>query len=352
MANPFSYSQGISMRKILPKIFIGLNLFAVTVTAQQENDFWYGDAYEAPRSMAKEINAEGLFTLGGDWLYWTVEQEKMEFAVNVTASLVDETFTINSDIIRPKFKEHSGYRIYADFVNPCRDWKIQAAYTHMPTSAGVRVSDNPLDVTMDFISLFNTNFPLLNIIAAATFDSVGGQWNAKINYLDIDAARIISLNDRFQITPHMGIRALWSNQKFIIDGEATDLSFVANLKGKMSGIGIEGGLWGDVCIAEGFSLVGHIGGSLIYTKFRNHGTFDGNDAGSLVHIQYNDSMYKDIAMVDSFVGLRYATRLSQVGISLHVGWEQHIIFDTNQFSVSGDGNMTLQGLTLGGGVIF
>lgn len=348
------------MRTFIPKILAGISIFQGTLAADIiENCFWYrGDACEPAcideSPCVQNNDCAGRFTVGGDWLYWKIEQEQMEIGANVTISDVDGTATITSDVIRPKFKYSSGYRVFADYTLPASEWKITAAYTHAPTSASVSATEDPVGIPMDFISLFSVNFPLLNAISQVMFDSASASWNAQMNYLDLDIARTFQPHERFEVTPHLGLRGLWSHQKFVIEGIGTDanIAFLSNLKGKTDGLGVEGGLWGTLKVADGFSIVGHFGGSVMYTKFKNSGSLDGNQDDTLLHIEYSDNLYKNIAMVDSFVGLRYMTQFSEFGVSVHVGWEQHILFDLNQFSITGDGNLTMQGLTLGAGLSF
>lgn len=337
------------------------SLYGVVGTLAADNgvvDYWYADTYCNPAPCAQAAPCAqqadcgcGQFSIGGDWLYWKVEQEQMEFGALVTISPDDDLTVINSDVIKPKFTEHDGYRYYIDYVTADKDWKLSAAFTHVPTSASVSVAENP-SVTMDFISIFGVNFPILEAIAEGTFDEVSGKWNATIEYLDIDVTRNICFNDTFQINPHIGLRGFWSDQKFKIDGSSAEVTFASRLKQKVKGIGLEAGLWGELRLCNGFYLVGHVGGGLIYSKYRNSGTLDADADDGLARIHYNDSNYMSNAMVDTFLGVKYVGCIQDFAFNAHVGWEQHIIFGTNQFSVSGNANMTLQGVTLGGGFAF
>ena len=86
-----------------------------------------------------------------------------------------------------------------------------------------------------------------------------------------------------------------------------------------------------------------------YTIRQDHSDITDNDLA----ISYKHNGHsKGIPMFDAFVGLQYANTWNNFGFNIHAGWEEHIIFDTSDFSLSSSGTTTLQGLTLGASVAF
>lgn len=295
----------------------------------------------------------GTFSFGADWLYWKVEQQKMQVGAEVTLTPgINDNFSIHSKVLKPKFKTDSGYRIFADYVTPNNCWRVEAAYTHVPSKAGFNHVGNPATSTFNFISLFGTNFPLLNAISSESFNSLNSQWDVDVNYFDLDLSRTFTFCDCcLEIRPHLGIRGEWIDQKFIIGGTNT-LSFTSTMKGRLSGIGLEGGLWGGWNMGCGFQLIGHVGGSIVYAKSHNRGRLVGTMNGATTTVDYSDNSHLSLPSADSFIGIAYSNCLFNHVVQLHVGWEHHLILNTNQFSISGDEEMTLQGLTLGGSIAF
>ena len=120
------------------------------------------------------------------------------------------------------------------------------------------------------------------------------------------------------------------------------------------GCGAEAGLWGDWDFCNGFSLLGHVGGAILYSELHIHGnaatTGPAPAAGALG--AYVDNIWAAIPMLDYFIGLQYVTCLADGEIYFRAGWEQHVLFNVNRFSFPDHGNLSLQGLTLGGGLIF
>lgn len=294
----------------------------------------------------------GTFSVGGDWLYWKVEQQKMHVGDNVIFTTEGSTsFLVDSNILTPKFKTTSGYRVFADYLSPCNDWKASVIYAHIPTNASVNHVGNPADSTFNFVTLIDTNFYLLDGVAGTAFNSVNARWNANINYFDFDLERRFCVCNSVDIKPHIGIRGLWINQTVKIGGSNT-LVFTSTMKSRLKGIGLEGGLWGSWNMGCGFSIIGHIGGSLLYAQSRNSGSLDAVSGGITTTLNYSEKNKLSLPTVDSFIGLVYSRHCFNRLFKVQVGWENCIIFSTNQFSNSGNENMTMQGLTLGGSVSF
>lgn len=292
----------------------------------------------------------GAYFVGADWLYWKTEQTKMEFGAVV--DIVDNggEVDVTSNVLRPKFGTESGYRVFAGYEACDRDWIVTASFTHAPSKASVMETENPL-VSGDFISIFNTNFPILSALIDTPLNSISANWDVATDYFDLDIARNYCVCSWITVSPHIGLRALWSNQKFDVRGANTDIQFGGQLKERIKGIGVEGGFWGEADCGCGFSLLGHIGGSVLYSDFTNHGKLRVTN-GTNIKIQYKDTIQLALSMVDTFIGVRYGRCICNRMVDFHIGWEQHLILDTNQYSINGGGNMTMQGLTLGGSVAF
>lgn len=295
----------------------------------------------------------GTFSVGGDWLYWKSEEAHLEYAAIVDISGTAEEQIISSKVQRPKFTYDNGYRIFADYVTCDQVWKIRAAYTHVPTSAK-NSFDATSTVSMNFANIFKSNFPIFTAISDATFQQLDSKWNSALNYFDFDISRQISVCDSFQFMPHIGLRGLWLDQTFRLNGIAEEvLFFNSKLSEKIGAFGLEGGIKAIWNIWKGFSIVADVGGSVLYARFKNSGILVAE--GFIITataIEYATKVTNGIAMFDAFIGLQYETNVSNFGINVRAGWEEHIIFNSNQFSLSTSGNMTLQGLTLGGAISF
>ena len=313
----------------MKKAFFACLLFTQMLQAQ---DF-FGD------------EGRGTFFAGGDWLYWKAAEQKLQFATQVSVASTEETLNVNGEVLKPDFKMDNGFRVFTGYKTQDQAWEVTLSYTHFKADAHISRSVNG---DTDFIVFLPENFPLLSGAQNALFLNASQSFNANINYIDLDISRSFVFCEDLEINPHVGLRGQWIHQQCRIRGE-DPIIFASRMKTELNGIGLEGGLWATWNLPYGVSLVGHFGGALTYNKVHNKGVLTLAAGSSTEH---NNPGYVSNAWVDSFVGFSYSRNFCDFLVNVHAGWEHHLIFNTNQYSISGGGDMTLQGLTLGAAIEF
>lgn len=356
--------------------------------------------------------SESQFFIGAEWLYWEASQSGLQigFVTNAPlstsggnsqtgivgptggtgprvdfAQIADPSAEPITDIkghaIRPEKQWTSGFRVCAGYYVPCSNWEIGLSFAYLPSqnnnlrhsvidnddsSSSSNSSENGTS-NSEFITLLN-GFPLIGN-GAASFTNITGQWKLKFAYGDLDFAREIYLCSNLNIKPHIGARGLWIEEKYHFDatGASTsqefgrsEISFDNFFKERINGYGIEGGLWVDWNIGCDFSIIGHFGGAILYSHYSVNSAIIESETTSGVlnptpvvvgEIHLKDKFWSANPMLDTFLGFEYASHFCDTAVFIRAGWEQHVIFDTNQWSRDA-GNLCLQGLTLGAGVAF
>lgn len=320
----------------------------------------YADGYDPRCPQRCDL---GNFSVGADWLYWKTEESKLDYGAAVTSVGSNDNIVISSTILAPKFEYNSGFRVFANYKTCNELWNFSAIYTHVPTTASSHFTavDGP---QTNFASLFDATFPIFTAISSTTYSSLHSRWKTCFNYFDFDVARTFSFCECLQIIPHIGIRALWLHQVFGLSGVANPSIAVALADGEnpvfssklsscLTSVGLEGGLNGAWQICENLSLVGSVGGSILYASVDSHGTLVAvNTIDNTVKIKYKDHNCIGMPMFDAFIGVSYDKCCENYNFNVRLGWEEHVIFNTNPFSISDSGTYTLQGLTLGAAVGF
>jgi len=334
----------------MKKIFVQIALLGSTLIGQYLHAQGYNGSCQNFGSQYQCGN--GIFEIGGDWLYWKTYEEGLALGALAQPSGTPASTITNLPVIKPKFKDKSGYRAFVNYHTNNHKWKIEACFSHIPSSANITVLNDPGGE--DFISIFATNFPLLAPVATINFTNASSRLNQDINYFDLDLCRSFSVCRGFEVSPHIGMRGFWLNQKYNIHLEAIPSALLVDseLKGKIAGVGIEGGLAGEYKLGLGFSICGHLGGSLIFSKFTNEGIAQIVALNETRTLAYTDKNKKGMPTIDSFIGIHYTNEIGEnYPISFLAGWEHHFLFSTNQFSQV-NGNLSLQGLTLGASIGF
>ncbi len=291
-------------------------------------------------------------TIGGDWLYLKTEQSRLEFAAGVTQTTTErETTDINARVLRPDFDYCSGYRIFADYLSPCQSWKFYTAFTHIPTKASKHFSSSGEG---NFASMFIPNFPLFTPLQGDIFGDVSANWNAKIDYFLFDVYYFCELLSCFEIAPYIGLKGLWMDQKLHIQGSGLkSVGFKAKLSETFSSVGLNGGVQAFIYFC-GFTLQGDVGTSMLYGYFKDKNLLlSGTEEEETISTySFKNSQWYGLPTFDASIELSYAKCLGRFNLEAHIGWENHIIFNTNNLSIAGSGYTSIQGLKLGGSISF
>lgn len=319
------------------------------------------DRCYAPCSSCCEWSfCDGKIILGGDWLFWKVQEDNLSVGSLLTSDVSTPDTTASYKTLNPSFQYDNGFRVNLGYELPCDCWDINVAYSYMPTSARTSTVTIP-NVTTTTISPFPLQLPVACFLPNETTEtsvSLASKWSANINCVDVDLARTVTFGECLKIRPHVGFRALWIEQKLLInhtfvenvDTVPTTSINTAVMKEHFTGYGVEGGLWGSWELGWGLSIIGHAGGSILYSKFDTHQRFVTTTTPAIAisssTTTIHDTLHSGTPTADYFVGLQYADCFCDMLFSLVVGWEQHVVFDLNRIALS-RGNLVTQGLTLG-----
>lgn len=304
-----------------------------------------------PRADAEVYNTSsccggGSFEIGADWLYWKAFQDDLEYAFANTGTFTSPQLTA----LAPNFKANSGFRVFGEYILCDNSWKFGAIYTRLYAKAS---NDSTLSSNVTLLN--TTNFPIFLVLPTnSIFSNFSSSWEDTINYFDLDIAREFCLCPCLAITPHMGLRGVWRREKFNINGTITlpQGALVARFHEQFDGYGVEGGLHGHLRIGCGFSLVGHVGGSLLYARIKTEESANFESLSIVFNPFLSRKIFHISPMLDTFIGLEYQRNCWCYPVELHLGWEQHIIMNSSHLSTINYSDLTLQGLTLGASVRF
>ncbi len=309
----------------------------------------------------------GKFKVGADWLYGKAQQDGLLIGEIETNVLTTTPTTADGHHIRPKFDYENGFRVYGGFELPCDQWELGAAYVYTPgkgsTGFHTPAINLPVGTTQTVEGFINTGETLLS--------GLSGSWKSNLNQVDLEFSRTIKCGECFKLRPHIGARAAWGNQKYhvastllvpiTIDLVTEDFPLGTttqydHYKQKFQGYGVEGGLWAEYNLSCGLSVVGHVGGSVLYSKFNTHhrieeATVTPTTTTLLSVDTDHDTIWTAIPTVEYFAGLQYADNMCDYDFSIHVGYAQQVFFDLNRMTRQ-DGNYSFQGLVLGADVAF
>ena len=334
------------MKKIL------LHFIFATLTAGPLLAEDYNYTYDSSNNCYSNTSCAKRFKLGGEWLYWQADQSQMEIGANVSAT--NGGATVNSSTIIPEFEYSNGYRFYLDYLlDDC--WSVGAIFTHLPSNPSASASNDPASLSTNFIAFNDNLYPLFSAFAQSGifFSSLDMQWDLNLYYLDSYIKRTFCFCHNVTIEPYLGLRGFWMKQAIQINADSPNAqggatTLTANLLERFYGVGLLAGVDINWQLRSGISFVGKFGSSLVYSSAND----DFNIQSTQLQITNKNKYKKAHPSIDTFIGLRYLKSFCRFTTEAHIGWENHLFLHTNQFSVATNGNLSVQGLTLGGSITF
>lgn len=174
------------------------------------------------------------------------------------------------------------------------------------------------------------------------------------NLGDLDLGRMFKISQKLKARPHVGIRALWLNQK----NNVNYFDYISNKNGysyfKVSNtlVGLEGGIDSDWKLSHNFSIYGNLTiSSLINSMNPSRENLNTNTSQTLSKISWNKPT-RMIGNLDVLIGLRWDKNLShdRYHLGFNFGYEQHHYWNVNLITdgyAINEGSFSLQGLALG-----
>lgn len=331
------------------KLFYSLFALAWTATLlayePTQTESW------APQNCYENCCEEPSYKIGFEWLFWKAEQERLSCGVQVITQEEREATYVNGKYLQPHFKYKNGYRVSLTKKIACSDWDIRGVYGYVPGSGNFK---GGYGESKEFVSFTNFNFLPLFFLQESQFSNAYGNWNLKYHYLDIDLGRQFCCTPCFSVRPHAGFRILWLRETYTVGGkiygykEEVNSGAHISMKQHMKAFGLEGGVYGNWDIGCNCSLIGHVGGAILYSKYSTDTKIDVSDysnENNYTYLKADSSSRFGTLMADYSIGFQWVGCVCSMPLTARVSWEQQVILDTNRWSEGG--NLSLQGITLG-----
>ena len=305
------------------------------------------------------LTNEGLnLFVYGDVLYLTAKEEGLEFA-----AVMDAPSTIflgtNGDIspvAKTSFRSvdfdwHVGFRLGAGWHMHHDFWDLSLEWMHYNHKDHKSLDPDPTTKT-----LFLTNILPDTTVTSPNqhfnfAETAKESWKLNFNTLDLNLSKSFWVSRRLGLTPHVGLRTAWIDQK--INQRYTNISnnvnFVASgLQNKSKqdfwGIGFRGGIDTRWALTRRLSIFGNFSVSPLWSciELKDNQTVQGAVlATQSTMADVRDSYHGIKFNSDMQLGLQWDCYFSNDGYHLgfRTAWEYHYWF--NQLEVNRYGDRTL-----------
>ncbi len=279
--------------------------------------------------------------LTADFIYWTVRQDGMFYAVSGAGQNAPSGKVQDLDWSwDPGFKAGLGFNL------PHDGWDIFAEYTWIYSDASNSKSQSAATSTL--IPYWNvTNMPEGALVRAS------GSWDVHYNNVTLDLGRNAYLSQYMKLRLFAGLQAAWINQdykaRFVLD---TGDSGRVRLDQEFWGIGLRTGLNDTFQFTKNFSFFADLYVALLWGKFDLDRSDQITSGGVTTRtLKTGVSPYTEEPVVDIAAGFRYDVWFSQdrFHVLLQIGWEHQLWILHNEVIKATEpdhsGDLLLQGLT-------
>lgn len=307
-------------------------------------------------------------TCNGDWMitvagfYWSAAQDGMEYAIDNQASfggqgLVPPTnlpavLTINNitnaEYLSPDCTWDFGFKLGLGYNTTCDGWDFGILWTwyrntsHTHDEAEFDDNHALMPIWSDFNDVFGT---------ALFATDIETDWRLKLNLVDIELGREYWVSQLVTLRPFIGLRIATIDQKFDIEHKGGSWSAAntldpadnprltndATFENDFKGIGPRAGLNSIFHLGCGWGIYGDLAASIVYGRFEIDEREDNHEAIPPFHktriMDVGSDFRKSSPMLDLALGIQWGGLFCecQYGITVNLGWEQHIFFHQNQF---------------------
>ena len=296
------------MKKFIGICFLTLSAISHAATSHEESNFGFIDILQW---QVRESGADNWAEI------FHITPEK------TTVKLVDAPFDWNTGIrigIGHTFNQNSN------------DTTI--AYTHYQVTASNQAAGTVASAFDGAYFANNTNGAKLGL----AYNNASVRWQFFYNTVDLNRGHHFDIDPVLQIHPYLGLKAASINQTIYTNWYSPSIpttftNATENLKNDFSGVGPTIGADTTWAIytgpAQSLSLVGNIGGGILYGHWRFREVYKNNTPVTITI--YVGSVNGAAPVATGLLGMQWKKQFKQADFSVRAGYEAQMWFNQVQF---------------------
>ncbi|NNM43437.1 MAG: hypothetical protein HKM07_03760 [Chlamydiae bacterium] len=327
----------------------------------------------------------------GDFLYWEVREDQLQFAGDIVGGIGPFVNFVNNNnpgipnktldqkikVKESSFKWRPGFRVGTGVDLARSTWDIQLFWTRLHESTKAHLSDSANGI-------LSTEFPLVTILSLTGNNSgslpmfannAKNKWTFRFDTIDLQVGKTFFPHKTVSVKPFFGVKAAQIDQRTRTkyeglvgtgqDANNNNFSFplvnTVDKKNNFHAIGPSLGVDSKWKFAHMFSLVTDFSFAAVYGKFNNeiHSqiTAQGGGNTAMINIKLHNPTYRIRPTINGLVGFDFSSCLGKSGI-ISVGVAYEVQYFWNQWqspssvavslvntSSSAQGDLMMHGLT-------
>jgi hypothetical protein len=333
----------------------------------------------------------------GEYLYWKVSQDQMQYAALLPGGIQQFTQQVNPGVtnlfdsilqqveddaglviseklklIDPDCGFHSGFRIGLGYEAPCSPWDFEVMWVRLHQNSNSHISDStngiipttvPASAIFGFINADPTQF--------AFASGAESHWKFDLDVIDFQIGRICNPTQCVYLRPYLGVKGAIVNQhqKITYLGYSINnapINVQNTKKNNFNGVGPSLGFNSSWEICPRFNLTSGICGALLVGKFDVSDNPKLSQDNNSIQVKLDNSTKCRVRpVVDANIGIDWTPCLCGNRYNVVIGISYEVQYWWNQWQVpastisgiinSGEspkGDLMMQGITVKAGVAF
>lgn len=298
--------------------------------------------------------ANGDFEVFGEYLYWQVKEDQLQYAALLLNELNDVVNFSEQLIIKEQKQDwSSGFRVGFGYKPYCTDWNFNCFWTSLHNST----KSSLFDPTSQGV------IPIPAIPSVAPGTGAVSHWHFKFDTLDFQLGRKFCLNESCMTLPFVGIKGAWIKQNQNIDYfgstlNPTPIDFAIHKKNHFNSVGICLGVDNTWEFLPEFTLDSGISAAYLYGKFNVSANSSITQESNAVVAEFKYNKHRLRPMVDAYIGVNWSACLCEcflidLGIDYEIQywwnqWQAPSSFETALLNTTAaqQGDLVLHGLTV------
>jgi hypothetical protein len=312
-----------------------------------------------------------------DYIYWKAYSEGLAYSYDGVANAptaVNPSSASTGEVLRPKFKWESGFKIGLGNKFSHDGWDVYAQYTWLRSKAESEEGEEDCCVTTTVTAKSDYWLATAACPEAVLMGEEGSDWRLNsFNVLDLELGRDFYISKFLTLRPFGGLKFSWIHQKYkvkysdiIFVGDGNDVPPLSlstiplgsnvklDFKQREFGVGLRAGMDTQWYFCKWLGAYGDFALTALWNRFNERREVEVNtpSATEFDSEEIKDKVYDVTAVLEIGLGLFFEWAFCDDAymLSLAAGWEDQIWFNQNNMiflmNNNAPGNLAFQGFTL------
>ena len=241
-------------KKLLPALGIATLTFSSCLFSEEGMNKTHDKSMHRSQNMQQQQMMQDEcptdFYLSADFIYWTVREDGLEFAMTGSGSTT--VTTGKGSVYNVGEKYEPGFKVGAGVTFDHDKWDLAAEYIWLHSSESQTRNNTAADTSTLMVPLWE----VAGVTTGDTLTKAVANWKVRYNDIHLELGKMLCLSPRLKLRVHGGLQGSWIDQNYDVDYTRATSGNLDKMRQKQNywGIGLRGGMQTSWYFVDSFSL--------------------------------------------------------------------------------------------------